>query len=268
MKITVLRGDPRLASAAEELARRGYSVLSADPEERLDTSDLLLLPVPATRDGVHLLRAASEPPFPLAEVLARSPSRIFGGGFPADVMLAARRSGREVTDLLSIPAFVEENAVLTAEAALAVGMQASGLSYRALPVAVLGYGRIGAALTRRLVLLGARVTVFARREESRRRARTDGAAAYDPAALAAHLVGARLLFNTVPARLLTESSLTALGRCAIVELASGRDNIPAPPAGCGVTVTVAHGLPGRMLPRSAGCAIAHTLDQTIKKEGQ
>lgn len=267
MKITVLRGDPRLASAAEELARLGYSVLLAAPEERLDTSDLLLLPVPVTRDGVHLC-AASAPLLPVAEVLARAPSRIFGGGFPADIVLAARRSGREVTDLLSIPAFVEENAVLTAEAALAVGMQASGLSYRALPVAVLGYGRIGAALTRRLVLLGARVTVFARREESRRRARTDGASAYDPAALATRLAGARLLFNTVPARLLTGAHLAALDRCAIVELASGRDNIPAPPVGGGVTVTAAHGLPGRMLPRSAGCAIAHTLDQTIQKEGQ
>lgn len=268
MKVTVLRSDPRLAYAARALTDLGYSVMLADPEERLDAADILLLPIPVSRDGVHIsLPERPTSAVPLAEVIDRAPGRIFGGGFSAGAVAVARRGGREVTDLLAIPAFVYENAVLTAEAALGVGMRAAGYSLRALPVGVVGYGRIAAALTRRLVLLGAHVSVFARRPESRLAARGDGAEAYDLPALLTHLGGIRLLYNTVPAGLLTDTVLANLSDCAIVELASGKNNIGTPPGGRGVTVTPAPGLPGKIFPKSAGIIIAHTLDQTMQKEG-
>ena len=60
MKLTVLRADPRLAYAAQELARIGYSVTLADPEDRLDAADILLLPIPVSRDGVHISLPARE----------------------------------------------------------------------------------------------------------------------------------------------------------------------------------------------------------------
>lgn len=268
MKLTVLRADPRLAYAAQELARIGYSVTLADPEDRLDAADILLLPIPVSRDGVHISLPAREgADIPLAEILDRAPGRIFGGGFSAGAVAAARRSGREMTDLLAIPSFVLENAALTAEAAVAVGMRAAGYSLLGLPVGVIGYGRIAAALTRRLLLLGARVTVFARRPESRLAARLDGAESHDIPALMTCLAGIRLLYNTVPARLLSGAVLGSLSDCAIVELASGSGNIGSPRADAGVTLTMAPGLPGQYFPKSAGSIIAHTLDQTMQKEG-
>ena len=268
MKLTVLRADPRLLYAAQELARIGYSVTLADPDDRLDAADILLLPIPVSRDGVHIsLAEHAGPPIPLAGVIDRAPGRIFGGGFSAEAVAAARRGGREVTDLLALPGFVLENAALTAEAAVAVGMRAAGYSLLGLSVGVVGYGRIAAALTRRLLLLGARVTVFARRPESRLNARLDGAESCDIPALMTRLSGIRLLYNTVPARLLTGAVLAGLSDCAIVELASGGGNIGSPREGAGVTLTAAPGLPGKYFPKSAGSIIAHTLDQTMQKEG-
>ncbi len=268
MKLTVLRADPRLAYAARELARIGYSVTLADPEDRLDAADVLLLPIPVSRDGVHISRPEREgPEVSLAEVIDRAPGRIFGGGFSAGAIAAARRGGREITDLLAIPSFVLENAALTAEAAVAVGMRAAGYSLLGLSVGVIGYGRIAAALTRRLLLLGARVTVFARRPESRLTARLDGAESHDIPALMTCLSGIRLLYNTVPARLLSGAVLGGLSDCAIVELASGGGNIGSPREDAGVTLTMAPGLPGQYFPKSAGNIIAHTLDQTMQKEG-
>lgn len=268
MKLTVLRQDPRLAYAAGELARLGYCVTLADPEDRLDTADILLLPIPSSRDGVHIsLPFRPECSIPLSELIDRAPGRVFGGGFSAATVADARRSGREITDLLAIPSFVIENAVLTAEAALGIGMHAAGYSLLGLPVGVVGYGRIAAALTRRLILLGARVMVFARRAESRLSARMDGAEAFDIPALMTHLSGVRLLYNTVPAGLLTDAVLAHLSDCAVVELASGQHNIGTPREGTGVTVTPAPGLPGKIFPKSAGHIIAHTLDQTMQKEG-
>ena len=73
----------------------------------------------------------------------------------------------------------------------------------------------------------------------------------------------RLLYNTVPAGLLTDTVLANLSDCAIVELASGKNNIGTPRGDTGVTVTPAPGLPGKIFPKSAGT----TLDQTMQKEG-
>ena len=55
-KITVLGGDSRLTTAAEILRGYGYEVdIPAAPcEDDYRSSDVLLLPVPTTRDGETL----------------------------------------------------------------------------------------------------------------------------------------------------------------------------------------------------------------------
>ncbi len=268
MTIFICGGDMRQKYAAEELSRLGYSVrylpLSEENEKPVDMelADVLLLPIPATRDGIHINCTSANPPV-LADVSRMGPAKIFGGGFSSDFVAEARRSGREVTDLLAIPSFTEQNAALTAEAALGVGMQAAGRSLRNTPVAVIGYGRIAARLTRYLLLLGARVQVFARRESARLAASLDGAEAHPVTALCRTLSGARLIFNTVPAPLLTREVTSHLTDCTIVELASGRENITLP-AKESVSLHFAHSLPGKVFPVSAGQIIAHSLDRALQ----
>ncbi len=271
MTILILGGDSRQKYASEELSRLGYSVRQLEPIPQGSGSvaynaDILLLPIPATRDGIHLNCALDAPPT-LHAVAAKGPARIFGGGFSADFVSEMRRSGREITDLLSLDVFTEQNAALTAEAAIAVGMQACGQSMSGLCVGVVGYGRIAARLARHLLLLGARVLVFARREEARLAARLDGAEPFDTVGMRLHLAECRLLYNTVPAPLLDRHTTELLSDCAVIELASGRENISLSPKAQRTTLQFAHSLPGKIFPVSAGRIIARTLDQTMQKEG-
>ncbi len=271
MTIFICGGDARQKYAAAELSRLGYSVRYTALTDAscclgdLGGADVLLLPIPATRDGTHLNCSCSAPPT-LASLCEMGPARIFGGGFSAALIAEMRRGGRAVTDLLAIPSFTEQNAALTAEAALGVGMQAAGRSLKNLDVGVVGYGRIAARLARLLLLLGARVHVFARREEARLAAILDGVTAHDTASLGRMLGEIRLLFNTVPAPLLTREVTAHLTDCAVVELASGRENI-ALAAHEGVTLHFAHSLPGKVFPVSAGHIIAHTVDRILQAGG-
>jgi dipicolinate synthase subunit A len=271
MTVLLLGGDSRQIYAGQELTRLGYSTRYAEAEGdslagALGGADILLLPTPATRDGVHLNCALENPPA-IRDIAAVGPGRIFGGGFSADFVRGMRRDGREVTDLLAVSSFTEQNAALTAEAALGIGMRACGESMSGLPVSVIGYGRIASRLTRLLLLLGARVKVFARSEEARLTAQLDGAEPHDTACLRLRLAPSRLLFNTAPAPLLDRHTTELLSDCAIVELASGRENITISAQAKNVTLTFAHSLPGKIFPVSAGRIIARTLDQTIQKEG-
>ncbi len=271
MTIFICGGDARQKYAAAEFTRLGYSVgyfpwdgREICPDD-LGGADVLLLPIPATKGGGYLNCAAEHPPL-LSAVVETAPARIFGGGFSAGFVSDMRRSGRIITDLLAIPAFTEQNAALTAEAALGVGMQAAARSLKNLEVAVVGYGRIASRLTRSLLLHGARVRVFARRAEARLAATLDGATAYDTTQLGRSLGGVRLLYNTVPAPLLTRETTAHLTDCAVVELASGRENISLP-AREGISLHFAHSLPGRVFPVSAGSIIAQTVDAAIQSGG-
>lgn len=271
MTVLVLEGDGRQLWAAKELATLGYSVRFVEAEEyaggRLPAgADLALFPIPATRDGVHLLCPLEVPPV-LLSLAETGPARIFGGGFSCDFVSRMRHGGREVTDLLSIPAFIEENACLTAEAAVGVGMEAAKQSMRGLPVGIVGYGRIASRLARLLLLLGARVRVFARNEAARLAATLDGAEASDTARLWHYAPSVRLLFNTAPAPLLSLRVTERLSECAVVELASGKENVTMPAGRADLSLTFAHSLPGKVFPVSAGRIIAHALDQTMREEG-
>ncbi len=271
MTILICGGDARQKYAAAELTRLGYSVrylpltLGETCPGDIGHADTLLLPIPATRDGVHLNCGMTAPPC-LDTLAATGPARIFGGGFSASFVAQMRRTGRTVTDLLTIPSFTEENAALTSEAALGVGMQAAGRSLRGLDVAVIGYGRIASRLTRLLLLCGAHVRVFARKEEARLAATLDGAVAFDIPHLKRALAPVRLIFNTVPAPLLTKEVTRPLRDCVMIELASGKENISLSPRE-DVKLEFAHSLPGKIFPISAGTIIAQTLDRALQKGG-
>ena len=269
MKVLIMGGDARQGYAGIELARLGYEVavapLKMPLEEAKGGGDVLLLPVPCTKDGKHLNAPLEEAPL-LWDVGLSGPGRIFGGAFSCDFLKGMRREGKVVTDLLSVPSFVEENAVLTAEAALGVGMEACKRSFRKTTIGIVGYGRIASRLARLLLLMGAEVLVFARKEEARLAATLDGACAYDLTEMKAELPRVRLLYNTAPAPLLTKETTATLRDCAVVELASGKENITLGNTQ-GVTLTFAHSLPGKILPVSAGTVIARTLHQILKKEG-
>ena len=272
-------GDERMVAASRCLARRGHTVTHLCPpvtdrggkgvrygedegallrmvrEEREGAYDALVLPAPLTRDGYTLV---SVPPgrLRLAEVFDLPVKCVFGGGFSSEMTLSLRNAGKEVVDILSLPAYANENAALTAEAALALILTEGRRSLGDLAVGVIGYGRIGEGLTLRLLSLGARVTVYARSESARQRARTAGALAYDTADFRA-LGELRVLCNTVPAPLLGEH-VRRLHDCILFELASGKGNIPEVQKE-GVQVVSAQGLPGRILPYSAGELYARTV---------
>ena len=241
MRIVVLQnGDLRIRSAARGLAAYGYTATPWDGCGTPPAGDALLLPIPS--------RSLREP-LPMEYPL------VIGGGIPRWASLSWQSAGTKVYDLLCDPAFVEENARLTAEAALSLGMEATGRSFLGRKVGVLGFGRIGSCLTRYLLSLGAEVTVLARREGARLTAEELGASALPFEGLT-HLPPLDLVYNTIPAPLLTEEMLSLWEEGVLVELASGEGNLPCSKY-AKIRLIDGKNLPGRYLPVSAGLLISH-----------
>ena len=209
MRITVFCTDKRFEYAADYLSRRGYGAERYAPGSAL--CPILLLPVPASRDGIAV---AGFPAVSFDALLRANPRLILGGNLSGEFTAAARRAGIAVRDYMNAEEFVLKNACLTAQAALGVLLTESSVAPRENPTAIVGFGRIGKFLCRELLSLGCPVTVYARNPRDRTMARLIGAAARDTATLSSEgaLGGFRTVVNTAPARL-SQSSHRSTARC-------------------------------------------------------
>jgi len=166
----------------------------------------------------------------------------------------------KTVDFLRNPAYLAENAYITAECALDVALPYLDITLRDCPVLIIGWGRIGKCLGSLLKNIGADVTIAARKESDRAMIHALGYRSEDTAQLEDSLSHYRLIFNTAPEPVLSAQQ-TALCHpaCVKIELAS-KDGI------CGDDVITARGLPGIHMPESSGKLIAHTFLKYYQKE--
>jgi len=154
------------------------------------------------------------------------------------------------------------NAHLSAEGALYAAMRQADFSLSRAACTVIGYGRIGKALTGMLRGLGANVTVAARRQESRAQA-GEGSIAIEQ--LPQILPHAQLIFNTAPAPILGKEWLSFVRKDALlVELASPPYGIDLAAAQeMGLRAWGEWGIPGRYCPQSAAELLIDYLEREV-----
>ncbi len=259
--------------------------VTATLQAAAEGADVLLLPLPATRDGetVHTPRdpdcrvTLSE----ITELAHRDPRLlVLGGKLPRkfiDVVRGSDPAANRITDYYDSEILRLRNAYITAEAALMTAMELTDRTLRDTSVAVLGYGRIGKYLARLLRALGADVTVCARREESLFEAAAEGChplliTETDPMGGLAPLCRDHpILFNTVPAHILPRDLL--MGLCPdtlLIDLASApfgvSDNhVREATARNSLRYLRAPSLPGSYAPRDAGRAIAECVLELLAR---
>ena len=281
--IAVLGGDKRMDVAARELARLGHEVrewgrcendnaaaFSKLAKEWLVDVDVVMLPLPTSLDGTHLATplCQGEEKLRLETLFLNASQKLWlVGRFGESLRLRADRDGIRWIDYFESEILQLKNALPTAEGAIEIAMRELPVVLDGTKVSVIGYGRIGEILSHKLKALGANVTVWARRPEVCVRAELMGHAAK-------HITGerslsfdtnTRIIFNTVPTKLLTRTVLQALNRdCIIIDLASapgGVDMIAA--AELGIHSIWATALPGKCAPESAGIILGQTVHSIL-----
>ena len=158
----VVGRDARQLAAARALQNSGYTVLGA---EGAGQADYILLPMPMDAEAADLARILRA---------ARPGTLALGGRISEPVRKAAQAAGVELVDYFLRPELACLNAVPTAEGCLALLMQLRQRTIWESEFLVLGYGRIGRAVARRLQALGGQVTIAARAPEQRAAARCAG----------------------------------------------------------------------------------------------
>lgn len=285
LTLAVIGGDERQVFLASLALADGHAVrtfaldraniegaaVCSDAASCTEGADAVLLPVPVMQ-GDGLLRAPlARTETDVMQVLDAIPAGVpaFGGAVPFRLHARAVQCGVRLIDYLSREELAIRNAVPTCEGALQLAMEQTDCTIQGAHVLVIGAGRIGSLLAVRLHALGAQVTVAARSLRDRARIESAGLAAVDTAQLAQEVHGREIIFNTVPAPLLTGEILRALTpSCIVIDLASMPGGVAPdaiPPTGCRVIHALS--LPGKVAPRTAAAAIYATVTAILREEG-
>ena len=215
---------------------------------------IVLLPVPTTRDGITV--ASTD--ILLSDVFdgAGENTYIFGYGIPIAYVEALRSVGATVHDLSFDEDYLIENASLTALGCLGYILTTSRRAPHESSYGIIGYGRIGEAMARLLLFLGARVTVFTTRDALRHSLCEMGLGARSMDS-PLDTRGIDVLINTAPRDLRTEFSHGLPLGMRLIELASGENF-------AGVEgVERLPGIPERYFPESAGRTYAAAVKRAL-----
>lgn len=276
-QVAVIGGDKRNSYIAELFNANGYkTVVSAldgpDSIEHVSLdmamkSNVIVLPVPVTRDGVHLNSSQS---VELVDIISkvRKSSLVLGGVMNDMLAQALTIKGATVVDYFDNDSVAVANSVPTAEGAVALAIENSDVMLSGSNCLVVGCGRVGKAMSRLLKAMGAEVTVSSRRVKHKVWAALNGCKSAETAQLADKLERFDFIFNTIEYRIFDADNLGKLRTdTVLIELASNALGVDLEAAkSLNLNVIYAPALPGRFSPKSAAEILFSRMQAIIKEE--
>lgn len=228
----LIGGDARQLVLAGLLSDDGHRVhgfglgndLHCEPDlAGVKEADAVILPLPAMREEGKVYAPLSEQTLWMEDVLDHldSGQLILAGAVSPSLHRMAQGRGLQMQDYYACEELALLNAIPTAEGAIRIAMETLPVTLHRARILLVGFGRVSQALAPRLLGLGARVTVAARRAEQRALADSVGAGGVPIDGMKEWLCGYDLVINTVPAPVFGVEELAALKEgTPVIDLAS------------------------------------------------
>ena len=255
------------------LRRDGYTVAACGVAGEMDwdaavAAEVVILPLPLCKEGDTLnIEGPRRGAGALFRLLRRDPLILAGQVKPAQAALAAELD-LKLVDYFRREELTVANAAATAEGTVQVILERLERSLLGSRCLVLGFGRIGKLLCHRLTAMGARVTAAARRPESLAWARAYGYETADIGRLEGNLGAFDVVVNTVPEPVFGADRLRELKPdCLCVDVASVQGVDLNAAEALRLECIWARGLPGKLMPKTAGAVIRDTVYTIIKEQG-
>ena len=262
--ILLCGGDKRQKYMYRQMLDEGFNVKTfALGEENsvtvddINSFDVVVFPVPVSKDGINLYATMIDYEISLDDILHRlSNSQLVLGGMCDKVNF-------DMIDYYKNEDLQMQNAIPTAEGALRIAMENVDFTLYGSRCLVLGYGRIGKILAKRLGDMGACVSVCARKERDLALSEAMGFFAVPLEYISSYIGNFNIIFNTVPKNIINCEMLGKIEKTVpVIDLASKPYGVDMTAArALGRKVIIASGLPGRFTPESSG----KILKDVIKK---
>lgn len=272
MTFSIIGGDLRQLTVAALLEKDNYDVSIYGFDFGPDTGalkkshslsdaltrDVVILPLPVSRDNRTLNAPYTAESIPLSELSKHKSNVVLGGktgGMP------------NVLDYFEREELSVANAIPTAEGAIEIALSETERTLFGSKCLVIGFGRCGKILADRLKGLGCRVTAAARKSADFAWIKAYGFEPCDSRRLSGAVSGFDIIFNTAPALLLDGEILKQIPKhTLIIDLSSKPGGVDFELArSLGLRVIWALSLPGKCAPVTSGEIIKETIVNMLKE---
>ena len=265
----VIGGDSRIVKLVNMLANKSviytYGLEKAEEiennvniikcnridEEIVHKNNVIIGQTPFSKDGISIYAPYSENIINIKDTLKKCKEKhLIAGSIKDDLQKVADENSVQTTDLIKNEKLAILNSISTAEGAIEVAMKETDTIIHGSNVLILGFGRIGKVLAKKLQGLSANVTCAARKQEDLAWIKAYGYKAININELGKELEHFDIILNTVPHLVLTKEKIQYLNKkCLIIELASNPGGIDRKEAeNYKIKVVEALALPGKVAP--------------------
>lgn len=246
MNFAIIGGDLRVVKLASILAEAGNIIYTYGLEkaEELknnpniimcdklnkaikDDVEVVIGPIPFSSNGEEINTPFSDNKISIRELMHSLNAKILiAGSIAPNVYDMANDEYIEIIDIMKREELAVLNTISTAEGAIEIAIANTNKILHGSNVLILGFGRIGKVLARKLAGLSAKVTCAARKDEDLAWIKAYGHMATNINLLGENLSQYDIILNTVPHLILNQELLNYVKEdCLLIDLASNPGGI-------------------------------------------
>ena len=284
---SIIGGDLRTIKLAKMLANEGNKIYTyglEKAEELKDNSNIIFTekisraipkdvevvigPIPFTSNGININAPFGENEISIREMIHYLEGKILiAGSISPEIYDMANDEYIEIIDIMKREELAVLNTISTAEGAIEIAISNTNKIIHGSEVLILGFGRIGKVLARKMAGLSAKVTCAARKDEDLAWIRAYGHKETNINALGENLSQYDIILNTVPHLVLNKERLQYVKKDALlIDLASNPGGIDKKEAKeLKLKLVWALALPGKVAPVTTAEFIKDTIYNILKE---
>lgn len=284
--IAVIGGDLRIIKLAKMLAEDGNRVYTYGLEKAeelknveniffceklnraIQETEIVIGPIPFSSNGTNINSPFSDNTISIRELMHNINAKILiAGSITPEIYDLANDEYIEIIDLMKREELAVLNTISTAEGAIEIAINNTNKIIHGSNILILGFGRIGKVLARKMAGLSAIVTCAARKNEDLAWIKAYGHKSTNINALGENLSQYDIIINTVPNLILTPERLQYVNsECLLIDLASNPGGIDKKTAkDRNLKLIWALALPGKVAPVTTAEFIKDTIYNILKE---
>ena len=285
-KFTIIGGDLRIIKLAKMLVKDGNKVYTYGLEKAeelknteniifceklskaVQDSEIVIGPIPFSSNGKDINSPFSDNTISIRELMHVINAKILiAGSITPEIYDLANDEYIEIIDIMKREELAVLNTIATAEGAIEIAISNTNKIIHGSEVLILGFGRIGKVLARKMAGLSAKVTCAARKNEDLAWIKAYGHKATNINTLGENLAQYDMIINTVPHLILTSERLQNVNDdCLLIDLASNPGGIDKKTAkDRNLKLIWALALPGKVAPVTTAEFIKDTIYNVLKE---
>lgn len=286
INFAIIGGDLRIINLAKILAEEGHKIYTYGLEkaeelkkmqniifckkisQAAQKADIVIGPIPFSSNGKAINSPFSERTIEVQELIHNINAKILiAGSITQEVYEVANNEHVVIMDIMKREELAILNAISTAEGTIEIAISNTNRIIHGSHVLILGFGRIGKVLARKMEGLSAQITCAARKDEDLAWIKACGYKDTNINNLGENLSQYDIIINTVPHLILTSERLQHVKQeCLLIDLASKPGGIDKKTVeDRNLRFIWALALPGKVAPVTTAEFIKDTLYNMLKE---